>query len=190
MTEIHPLVKNRYSGRAIDPDHIIPDEMIRTLIEAARRAPSCFNNQPWRIVISRGESLSAVKNCLSRGNAWAQAASVIFTFASKPELGCQKTGRDYYTLDLGLAIENMLLQGISMDLVMHPIAGFREIDVKAVLHIPEDYRVHALVIAGYPLSLELMNEEQKTQETQRTSRKSTDEIVSWEGWSSRLHENP
>lgn len=182
MDNLHPLIQKRRSGRAIDPERSISDEMINTLIEAARRAPSCFNNQPWRIVVSRGISLSLIKACLSRGNAWAHDAPVILTFTSKPELGCQKTGRDYYPLDLGLAIENVLLQGISMDLVMHPIAGFDEIRIKESLRIPEDYRVHALVIAGYPLPPDRMESSQREKEFQLTERKSIEDIASWESW--------
>jgi nitroreductase len=182
MAELHPLIRNRRSGRAIDPGRLIPDETIVTLIEAARRAPSCFNHQPWRIVVSRGQSLDSVRSTLSRGNAWAQDASFILTFASKPELGCQKTGRDYYPLDLGLAIENVLLQGIYMDLIMHPIAGFDEIRLKESLHIPDDYRVHALVIVGCPLPADRMESFQREKEFRPTERKSVEEIVSWEGW--------
>ncbi|NQT25436.1 nitroreductase family protein [candidate division KSB1 bacterium] len=182
MKSIDPLIRKRHSARAIDPDRPVPDETLETLIEAARWAPSCFNNQPWRIVVSKDKSLPKVKECLSRGNGWAQDAPVIFTFASKPELGCQKTGRDYFPLDLGLAIENILLQGISMGLVMHPIAGFDEILLKESLRIPDEYRVHALVIVGHPLPAERMESSQREKEAQPSERKSAEEIVSWEGW--------
>ncbi len=101
-----------------------------SLLEAARWAPSCFNNQPWRFVVSRGESLDAVRDCLSRGNGWARRATLIFTIASKPDLDCQIKGRDYYPLGIGLAVENLLLQAIHLGLVVHPIAGFNEERVK------------------------------------------------------------
>lgn len=182
MPEIHPLIKNRRSSRTIDPELSVSDEIIHTLIEAARWAPSCFNHQPWRIVVSRDTSLDAVKAALSRGNSWALDAPVILTFASKPDLGCRITGRDYYPLDLGLAIENLLLQGVSMGLVMHPIAGFDEIRLKGALRIPEVFRVHALVVAGYPLPAQRMMREQREGEAEIRTRKSIQDILTWESW--------
>ena len=46
------------------------------LIEAARFAPSCFNEQPWRFIIAdEEESLKKIRNVLMPGNQiWANKA--------------------------------------------------------------------------------------------------------------------
>ncbi|HDQ45149.1 MAG TPA: nitroreductase [bacterium] len=183
MSEIHPLIALRRSGRLIDPSRSIPDETLESLLEAARWAPSCMNNQPWRIVVSRADSLDRVKSCLSRGNGWALAAPLILTFTSTPGLGCQISGRDYYPLDLGLAIENLLLQGTHLGLVVHPIAGFDEAGVKSVLRIHDEYRIHALVVAGYPGTPETADPALLERERAPRVRKPLEEVVRWEMFS-------
>jgi nitroreductase len=182
MIPVHELILKRHSGRIFDPDRPLEEDRLLSLLEAARWAPSCSNNQPWRIIVSRGESLDSVKECLSRGNSWARRAPVILTIASKPDLDCQITERDYYPLGIGLAIENVLLQGIHLGLVVHPIAGFKERRLKEALHIPDEYRVHALVIVGYPGSPEGLDESVLQKEKVPRERKSMEEIVFWEKW--------
>jgi len=60
------IIKKRKSSRIIDPDRPVEEEKIVELLEAARWAPSCFNNQPWRFILSRNESLGRVKECLAK----------------------------------------------------------------------------------------------------------------------------
>jgi len=182
MHPIHDLIASRYSSRIIDPNRPLEKEKILSLLEAARWAPSCSNNQPWRFVVSFGESLAPVKDCLSRGNVWAKNAPLILTVTSKPELDCQIIDRDYFTLGIGLAIENLILQGISMGLVVHPIAGFSESKVKEALSIPETYRVHALIIVGYAGNESHVDERTIEKEKMPRERKNLDEIVCWEKW--------
>jgi nitroreductase len=182
MALVHDLIKKRRSGRIFDANRPVETDKIDSLIEAARWAPSCSNNQPWRFVVSRGESLVAVKECLTRGNSWARRSPLIFTIASKPDLDCQITGRDYYPLGVGLAIENLLLQGIHLGLVVHPIAGFKEKRVKEVLRIPDEYRVHALVIVGYPGSTDGLDDRILEKEKAPRVRKPVKEIAFWEEW--------
>lgn len=71
---IHELLAQRWSPRAIDPGRPVPDEAIRALLEAARVAPSSFNEQPWRFLVFDGrdpEALERARSCLAAGNAWA-----------------------------------------------------------------------------------------------------------------------
>jgi len=152
------------------------------LLEAARWAPSCGNRQSWRFVISRGRLLDELKNHLSRGNNWGRNAPLIITIASKADLGCQIEERDYYTLDLGLAMENMLLQGVHLGLIMHPIAGFDEAGVKTLLGIPGEYRIHALLIVGYPGSFSDVDKRTLDKEAMPRERKSIETFVFWEQW--------
>ncbi len=52
------LVKNRRSIRRFKPD-AIPDEYIDKIIEAARWAPSGFNQQPWEFVVIKKPEFKA-----------------------------------------------------------------------------------------------------------------------------------
>ena len=179
---LNPLIRQRRSGCIIAPDKPVESSKTEALLEAARWAPSCSNQQSWRFIVIENEALPSVKETLSRGNRWALHAPLIIAAITKPDLGCRITGRDYFTLDLGLAIENMLLQGIHMGLVMHPIAGFDENKIKLLMDIPPGYRVYALVVAGYPGSFDGADSEIVEKESAPRNRKPVGKIASREKW--------
>ena len=58
---IHELLARRWSPRAFDPDRPVSRLALRTLLEAARVAPSCFNEQPWRFLVFDGEDPEALE---------------------------------------------------------------------------------------------------------------------------------
>lgn len=49
--KIHELIQTRWSPRAFDPDKLVSRDDLLALMEAARWASSCFNDQPWRFVV-------------------------------------------------------------------------------------------------------------------------------------------
>ncbi|MGA1567787.1 MAG: nitroreductase family protein, partial [Methylophilaceae bacterium] len=48
---IHDLLANRWSPRSFDPEYILDDQQINSLMEAARWAPSCRGEQPWKFIL-------------------------------------------------------------------------------------------------------------------------------------------
>ena len=48
---IDNLISRRWSGRAFDPLKPVAREQLVALLEAARWAASCFNEQPWRFLV-------------------------------------------------------------------------------------------------------------------------------------------
>src|SRR5262249_49621685 len=77
---IHELLARRHSTLAFDPDRRVSRLALRTLLEAARVAPSCFNEQPWRFLVFDGEdqdALEEARSCLAQGNSWARQAPVL-----------------------------------------------------------------------------------------------------------------
>ena len=48
---IHYLLANRWSPRSFDPEYILEDQQINSLMEAARWAPSCRGEQPWKFIL-------------------------------------------------------------------------------------------------------------------------------------------
>ena len=45
--DLHPLLVNRWSPRALDASDVITSDDLHAILEAARLAPSAFNEQPW-----------------------------------------------------------------------------------------------------------------------------------------------
>ena len=100
----------------------LPDKALQNIITAGTYAPSCYNNQPWRVVVSTGSSLEALKASLSEGNVWATRAPAILAVAVKESDDCRlEDGRDYALFDAGLCAMNMMTQATAEGLVAHPI---------------------------------------------------------------------
>lgn len=125
----------------------LPDEALGNIITAGTYAPSCYNNQPWRIVVSTGASLEALKASLTEGNVWATRAPAILAVAVKESDDCRlEDGRDYALFDAGLCAMNMMTQATAEGLVAHPIAGYNPKKAKAALGIPADHVLITLII--------------------------------------------
>jgi nitroreductase len=172
-------IETRRAYRALAPVEIT-DETVHDLVDAARMAASCFNNQPWRYVFVRDrEILEQVFETLPDGNAWAKAASMIVAVISRPDLDCQIMGRDYFLFDTGMATAQMILRATELDLVAHPIAGYSPKKISGVLGVPDDMSVVALVIFGKHTDeiSDLLSEGQAAAEAERPERRPFDEVA-------------
>ena len=147
--ELKEIIDQRRAYRSFIHTDITPD-IVRDLAECARLAPSCFNNQPWRyIFVYEPDMLKKMHEALSKGNEWAQYASMIIAVLSKKDMDCMmKDGREYYAFDVGMATGFLILRATDMGLVAHPIAGYDTVKVREILGIPEDLSVITLVIVG------------------------------------------
>ena len=176
-------IAERYSSRRFARVPLDP-QVVETLLEAARWAPSYGNRQPTRYVVaSRPETLASVHEALTRGNAYLRAAPVLIAVCGRPEDAQIVEGKEYYLLDAGLGIENLLLQAFAMGLHAHSVGGFDEDMVRACLSIPDDVRVLALVGVGHPGRLEDLDERTRERELRERTRKPRDEVRAWERWS-------
>lgn len=175
-------IAERYSSRRFATTPLDP-AVVETVLEAARWAPSYGNRQPTRYVVaSRPETLAAVHDALTRGNAYLRAAPVLIAVCGRPDDGQVVEGKEYYLLDAGLGIENLLLQAFAMGLHAHSVGGFDEGSVRDALGIPEDVRVIALVGVGHPGRLEDLDERTRERELRERTRKPRGEVRSWERW--------
>jgi len=173
------LMERRRAYRSLDPVEITED-VIFALAESARLAPSCYNNQPWRYVfVFDSEMLKKLYNAFNRGNQWAERASLIIAVFSEPDQDCRIKGRDYFLFDTGTATGFLILRATELGLVAHPIAGFDEIKVKEILHIPDHMTVITLVIIGKRSANinPVLSEKQVAAEMQRPGRLAVNDFV-------------
>ena len=146
-------IKQRWSPRAFDPDREIDQETLATLLEAARWAPSSFNDQPWRyLVFDRSDPAARAKaeSCLFDGNSWARNAAVLIISAGARTSG--RTGRPnrFVLHDTGMATMNMILQAIAHGLVTHQMGGYDRDRARAEFAIPEEFELASMIAVGYP----------------------------------------
>ncbi len=149
---VDELFLDRWSPRAMSGAGVSVEELM-TLFEAARWAPSSYNNQPWRILYARRETEQwpAFLNLLVEGNrAWAKDAAALLLFVSKETFDFNGKPYPTHSFDTGAAWENLALQATMLGLVTHGMQGFDYERARAELHIPEGFRVEAMIAVGRP----------------------------------------
>jgi len=183
MAEIVPEIQARRARRAMS-FRPIAEDVIERLVGAAVLAPSCSNNQPWRfVVVADPARLEALKEALSRGNAWARRSPCIVVAVTDRTFDCMLSDRrDYALFDVGLAVQNIVLQGTREGLIAHAIAGFTPELVKQVLGIPAEHLVITLVILGYPGDEAALSEKQRITEHEERTRKPLSEVRMRDRW--------
>ncbi len=177
--DVQEAINLRRAYRSLEPVEIT-DEIVEDLAGHAQLSPSCFNNQPWRYVfVYDPEMLKKMHEALTKGNAWAHAASMIIAVFGKEEDDCVIGPRIYYLFDIGLATGFLILRATELELVAHPIAGFDEDKVKDILNIPNEMRVITLVIVGKKSDSisDVLSEKQVEQESNRPTRKKLNEFI-------------
>jgi nitroreductase len=186
--KVEEAIETRRARRAISDRSIDPGS-VRRLMRAVRISASCFNNQPWRVlIVDKRELLDRVRDSLSRGNRWASRAPLIMVVCARIDDDCRLADRrDYYLFDCGLAVGQMLLAATEMGLIAHPIAGYKPEMVREALSIPEEYVIITLIICGHPGDdLSLLSEGQLEKEKVRPERKPVDELFFHGAWGDRV----
>jgi nitroreductase len=148
--EILPEIKNRKSPLVFKEEGIEKDKIV-ALIEAARWAPSCFNNQSWNYVFVEKEASSreALEEALYRGNSWANGAPYLVAVGSNPEEACKTNDLPYYAYDAALSVMSLVIEAEHQGLRVHQMAGWDEEKVKKALGFPDEYRVVVVFALGH-----------------------------------------
>jgi len=112
--QIAPLIAERWSPRVFDPEFIMDENSVKSLLEAARWAPSCFGDQPWKFVIFHKKDASMwakALNCLSVGNQnWAMDTSLLICVCANKNFKHNDNENKWAKYDSGAASENICLQ--------------------------------------------------------------------------------
>ncbi len=149
--------------------------IVRTLFEAAVRAPTAIHQEPWGFVVIQDRQLlqklsdQAKPLFLAEVNQHAQEHSKqlsdifdkpdfnIFYDADTLILICGKTSASFYMADCWLAAENLMLAACAMGLgtcvIGSALPALNMPEVKVKLSIPDYYSVVAPIILGYPVDV-------------------------------------
>jgi len=148
--QVAEAILNRWSPRAMSGESIGEEELF-SLFEAARWAPSSFNNQPWRFIYAKRDTASWPKflNLLVEGNKeWAQHAAVLIVIVSHNTFEYNNKPSRTHSFDTGAAWMLLALQASINGLVCHGMEGFDYSRAKTELNIPDDYTVEAMCVVG------------------------------------------
>ncbi len=155
----HDLIRHRWSPRAFSDKKVAP-EILQSLFEAARWAPSSSNEQPWAFLVGikgEGDTFQRILGTLVEANqVWAKHAPVLVIAVS--ELAFAKSGQPnrnaFY--DTGTAVSQLTTEATSRGLFVHLMAGFdprKAIEAFAIPNGWEPISVFALGYLGDPQAL-------------------------------------
>lgn len=150
--DIHPLIRKRWSPRSFDPDRAVEPEKIGRFLEAARWAPSGFNEQPWRFILGiKGErTWDGIYSSLVEFNRkWARNAAVLVMTLGKKTLTKNGKENSSFRYDAGGSVGYMTLQAVSEGLKTHQMGGFSKENARELFNIPDDLEPLTVMAIGY-----------------------------------------
>lgn len=165
--DIMPEMKTRYALK-----HWIQEEIGRNallpIFEAARYAPSCFNEQPERYIVAdngdHAQDHATLADCLAPGNAYAKDAPVLILVLAKRTFTLNGKENAWARFDTGTATGFMQLEAVRRGFGVHCMAGFDAKKAREAFDIAEDLDIVCMVALGRPAPLDTLTEAQQAQE--------------------------
>jgi len=196
--EVHELIRDRWSPRAFSSEPV-SDADLHSMLEAARWAASCFNEQPWRFLVARRDDeaeFARLLSCLVASNrSWAKGASALLLTVASTKLAHNDQPNRHALHDVGLATAQLSLQATALGLVVHPMAGFSAERARELYAIPEDFECVAAIALGHPADLSELSEDVRMREMAERLRRPQAEFAFTGTWGAPLpwelrHERP
>ncbi len=179
-TDISPLFYTRWSPRAMTGESLTREELL-PLFEAARWAPSSYNNQPWRFIIATAEQKEKFMDFLGDFNKqWCKNAAALVVVCSANNFTHNGQPAITHSFDTGAAWMSVALEGARRNLVVHGMQGFEYDKVKQTLQIPNNYTIEAMFAIGKFAKKSILPKEMREKEVP-SSRKEVNEFVNWDG---------
>jgi len=175
---INPLILNRWSPRSMTGEGLNYDD-IMSLFEAARWAPSSYNNQPWRFIYAKRNTKHWDRffNLLAEGNKiWAKNAALLVVIISRKNFEFNEKPAITHQFDAGSAWENLALEASSRGIVAHGMQGFDYEKAGVDLGIPPNFEVMAMIAIGKKGPREILPPELQKKE-KLTDRKPLNKII-------------
>ena len=146
------VLAERWSPYGFD-DRPVREADLRSLFEAARWAPSSYNEQPWRYLVATKENPREFERlllCLVEGNqGWAKAAPVLALGVVSLRFAKNNKDNRAAVHDLGLAAGNLVIEATSRGLSVHQMIGLLPDKAREVYQIPEHYEAWTALAIGY-----------------------------------------
>ena len=176
---LHPVnevVAKRWSPRALDASRPVSRSDLLSLLEAARWAPSCFGDEPWRYIVwdkfDNEASWQKACECLVPGNQiWAKNAPILMISLADTLFDFNDAPNRFGQYDTGAASENLVLQAAALNLAAHQMGGFDPEKARAAFSIPERYVCMSMIAVGHPASPDILDAALKEKELADRSRK-------------------
>ena len=185
--KIHDLMQSRWSPRAIDPDKDISPEDLTALLEAARWAPSCFNDQPWRFIVcvkSKDEPSwkNALANLAEKNQLWAKNAPVLMLAVAMENFNHNGKPNRWAMYDTGAASVSLCFQATALGLVVHQMGGFDAEKARALFKLPAGCTPMSMIAVGYQADIDVLDDDFKAAELAERTRAPLDQRFYFGQW--------
>ena len=149
-TSFLELAERRRSVRAYKPD-AVPEEMLQTVLEAGRLAPSACNKQPWRFIVVRGETGRRALGA-AYAREWFWKAPVVIAVCVLPGEAWTRSydGKNHARVDGALAMDHMQLAAAELGLGTCWIGAFDPAAAREILGLPDGVEVVGMTPLGFP----------------------------------------
>jgi nitroreductase len=182
---VHELIRERWSPRAF-ADKLVPQDVLRSLFEAARWAASSYNDQPWSYLVATkddSENYSKLLSVLMDMNAaWAKQAPVLVISVARKHFKHNGTPNRVALHDLGAANAQLTMEATFRGLVVHQMGGFHQDKAVELFGIPDGWEPVSAMAIGYPGDPEALPEQLRKPELAPRTRKPLSEFVMAGHW--------
>lgn len=168
--EFSALIKKRYSVRAYKPDPVEDGELEKVL-DAARLAPTAANRQAIRFVVIHTEGREEELKRIYNKDWFVQAPLVVCACGIPAENWVRKDGKNYNDVDVGIAMDHLILAATDVGLGTCWIGAFDALVARDVLGLPNEVEPIVFTPLGYPAD-----------EPGPKKRKDLSELVRYEHW--------
>jgi len=181
---IDKYIKERWSPRAFD-NKALEKETLKAIFEAAGRAASSYNEQPWRYIIGKkgSESYDKLFECMNEWNqSWAKTAPVLALGVVKNTFSNNGKPNNHAAHDLGAASAHLTMKAFVENVYVHQMAGIFPDKAKEIFNIPDGYEVITMLAIGYEGDKNQLPKDIAKQENGPSSRKNLNEIIFHNKW--------
>lgn len=176
---IHPLLAERWSSRAFS-DQAVPRDLMLGLFEAARWAPSCFNEQAWRFIVATRDDPEAharLNACFTTSNQrWSAHAWILMIALAIETFEADGSPNHMAHYDVGQAVQNLTLQASTHGLNVRQAAGIDVAKIREAYRVPDGVTVLCAVAIGYYGDPDQLVPPLPERERQPRTRKPLDEL--------------
>lgn len=185
--EINELSTKRWSPRSFDGNRQVSREQILALCEAARWAPSCYNDQPWKFIIcdkfADKEAYDKLFSCLVEFNqGWAVNAPVLIAIVATNKFSFNGEENRWASYDCGAAAASMTYEAVRQGLVTHQMGGFDAEKLIKEFSIPDNHTPMAVIAVGYQGELDSLPEQYRKTEIAERNRRPLNENFYFSSW--------
>jgi nitroreductase len=157
----------------------VEEDVLKRCLEAARMAPSWANDQCWHFIVVNG--MQAVDD-LAIVPAHIKNAPALIVACGDPEKSGKWEGKDYYLVDVAIAVEHLILEAWELGLGSCWVGALKEEGVRKIFGIPHNIRVVAIIPLGYPANKDTVRAKVARKDVKSEDRKAPAEMIHYGKW--------